>query len=232
MNQIREEALRKLLTCPYPGRVIGMGLSPNGENIIAVTTITGRSPGSRNRRYTPLDNNAGVQTEYANPAQGGGDPRLIIYPTMQLSPDGRILVVSNGHQTTSCLKPDETLKECLAGWTYEPDVPNFTPRITARAMFANGSAKIHIASITRGDGGTRIYNEEEYELQEGAMIYTRTYVGDGDPLPPFVGFLEINFGENIGEELFGGLCPEHMVAVAVAKVPLNGGTATFELHNR
>jgi hypothetical protein len=173
---------------PYPGRGLVLGLDDQAHYLIQVYWIMGRSENSRNRVFAT--DGKRVWTEPADPAKVK-DPSLIIYNAMREVPGGA-LVVSNGDQTdTICdaLEAGGTLEEALAKRDYEPDAPNFTPRISGvydlrRIPFAA------ILSLLRrgafGDATDRfLWRYEEMEPGYGYCI--TTYMGDGDPLPAFAG---------------------------------------------
>ena len=121
----------------YPGRVIILGTSPSGGTVV-MYAITGRSPSSQARR---LDIDESAKSIYVAPTDGEmlrtGNPDLLVYPAV-LWGDG--IAVSNGKQTADVFNrlsanadPVEVLLQGLASWEYEPDKPNYTPRITGCA---------------------------------------------------------------------------------------------------
>jgi hypothetical protein len=226
MNAEQSANLRALLTCNYPGRIIGFGISPDERDLLGVTVITGRSDASRNRKY--VDRGLHIETDWADPSKQGGDPSLIIYPTMMIQENGpTTLVVSNGKQTEAGFSP-RNLADAMtgSGWSFEPDAPNFTPRITARARWNSGHRKFDVEFVTmyRKPDGTMAIKTATPTLKPGIMTYTRTYVGDGEaPLDSFLEFPEITVGDNFGEELFKGITSPHLVAVATCKIPITGG---------
>lgn len=157
---------------PYPGR--GILVSKN----LVYYFIMGRSANSRNRIFAPTDD--GIRTEAHDPAKLE-DPSLIIYhPVRKL---GDALVVTNGDQTdTICACGD--FRRGLMKREYEPDSPNFTPRISA-VLNADGSFEL---SILKRNNGRCLREFFCYEgADEGKGFFISTYQGDGSPLPTFAG---------------------------------------------
>lgn len=157
---------------PYPGR--GILVSKN----IVYYFIMGRSANSRNRIFAPTDD--GIRTEAHDPAKLE-DPSLIIYHPVRKMGDA--LVVTNGDQTdTICACGD--FRMGLMKREYEPDSPNFTPRISA-ALNADGSFEL---SILKRNNGRCLREFFCYEgADEGKGYFISTYQGDGSPLPTFAG---------------------------------------------
>ena len=148
---------------PYPGRGIVLGMTPDGKSSVAVYFIMGRSANSRNRVFAEEPD--GIRTQAADPARME-DPSLIIYhPVRQM---GRGLIVTNGDQTDTILeflKQGLPMEQALRTREFEPDGPNWTPRIS-------------------GLLGRQTF---EYPGQPGTGHFLHTYAGDGDPLPSFAG---------------------------------------------
>ena len=164
---------------PYPGRGIVVGADKAGAPV-AYYWIMGRSANSRNRIFSLTDD--GIKTEAHDPA-AVEDPSLIIYHPVRMM--GDILVVTNGDQTDTIVE-----KGCIhAGLVtreYEPDAPNYTPRISA-ILRPDGSFELSI--LKRQDESGRCLREFfAYEgCQPGVGYLITTYVGDGNPLPSFAG---------------------------------------------
>lgn len=157
---------------PYPGR--GILVSKN----LVYYFIMGRSANSRNRIFAPTDD--GIRTE-AHDAAKLEDPSLIIYHPVRKMGDA--LVVTNGDQTdTICACGD--FRKGLMKCEYEPDSPNFTPRISA-VLNADGSFEL---SILKRNNGRCLREFFCYEgADEGKGYFISTYQGDGSPLPTFTG---------------------------------------------
>ena len=164
----------------YPGRGIAVAMAPDGRQMFIGYFIMGRSENSRNRVFDPVPERGGICTIAADPAKLE-DPSLIIYhPVREM---GRGLIVTNGDQTdTICEHGD--FRRGLMTREYEPDEPNWTPRISA-IMHEDGSFELSI--LKRKDG--RCLREFFcYEgCDEGKGYFISTYQGDGNPLPTFAG---------------------------------------------
>ncbi|MEI6057915.1 MAG: IMP cyclohydrolase [bacterium] len=185
--------LKSLFANPYPGRGIVVGRDES-DNLIQIYWIMGRSVGSRGRIFCV--EGCRVHTEQTDPS-AGGDTSLIIYNAMRCQ--GNQHVVSNGKQTDDIIlrvvtsdSNSEALFTAMSTYQYEPDAPNFTPRIGA--IVSAGHRKhqgFHLAMNRKVAGGdfceylSFSYPDDHMPLGLGRMI--TTYAGDGNPLPPFVG---------------------------------------------
>ena len=169
---------------PYPGRGIVLGMTPDGKSSVAVYFIMGRSANSRNRVFAEEPD--GIRTQAADPARME-DPSLIIYhPVRQM---GRGLIVTNGDQTDTILeflKQGLPMEQALRTRDFEPDGPNWTPRISG-LLGPNGSYKLSILKAADGTGRRCLRQTFEYPGQPGTGHFLHTYAGDGDPLPSFTG---------------------------------------------
>ena len=162
----------------YPGRGIMLGKSQDGKHAVAVYFIMGRSENSRNRVFVKTGD--GIRTEAHDPAKLA-DPSLIIYPPVRTM--GSDLVVTNGDQTdTICEHGD--FRRGLMTREYEPDEPNWTPRISA-IVHEDGSFEM---SILKHNYGRCLREFFCYEgCDENQAFFISTYQGDGSPLPTFAG---------------------------------------------
>lgn len=174
---------------PYPGRGIVLGLTPDGRHLVQVYWIMGRSENSRNRVF--FEEGGAVKTRAHDPSKVK-DPSLIIYATSRVH--GRCHVVTNGDQTDTvwqALQVGGTFEGALRTRTFEPDAPNFTPRISGLTEL--GGACTYRLSILKPVGGeaqghSTVRQFFEYErAQPGVGHCIHTYRGDGNPLPAFAG---------------------------------------------
>lgn len=173
----------------YPGRGIILGRSSDNENAVIGYFIMGRSENSRNRVF--IEEAGGIRTEAFDPKKLS-DPSLIIYwPVRTLKNQ---TVVTNGDQTDTVydyLKDGKTFEEALRTRTFEPDSPNFTPRISG-LLEENGDYRLSILKSNEGDPSSAhryFYEYENPKPGEGHFIHT--YQHDGNPIPSFVGEPEI-----------------------------------------
>jgi IMP cyclohydrolase len=178
--------LDALTSMAYPGRLIIIGRDASGERAVVVYAVTGRSPSSQARELVRQGDS--VWTRPTDPeVLARGNPDLLVYPALVF---GRGIAVSNGKQTADIplgggTGPVAALEAGLRTWTYEPDSPIYTPRISG-CVLSGPSAALSI--IRRGPGGAaeRIFHEFVPEPGEGRMI--STYAGENaDPLPSFRG---------------------------------------------
>lgn len=158
---------------PYPGRglVVGKGC--------VYYWIMGRSFNSRNRIFSFTED--GIQTEAHQP-ELVEDPSLIIYHPVRTMGDA--LVVTNGDQTDTIVEKGDFFAGCMVR-EYEPDAPNFTPRISA-ILNADGSVALSIIKALANGKCLREFFCYE-EIDEGVGYFLSTYEGDGNPLPSFTG---------------------------------------------
>ena len=178
----------------YPGRGIVIGRNASGQTS-AYYFIMGRSANSRNRVFVECED--GIRTQ-AHDESKMEDPSLIIYhPVRRL---GNALIVTNGDQTDTICQTGGFREGCMKR-EYEPDAPNFTPRISA-VLQADGAFEISILKAERTGGGEAGSNATEtsesaprcireffaYEgCDAGSAYFISTYEGDGNPLPTFAG---------------------------------------------
>ncbi len=182
-----ESEFENLAKMEYPGRVIVIGTSPKGDGIV-MYAITGRSPSSQARM---LEIDTGKNQILVKPTDEetlkSGDPDLLIYPAIII---GEGIAVSNGKQTADInplfrekKNPTELLASALSSWAYEPDEPNYTPRISG-CLF-NGAT---LSIIKRADDGSSMRNYFEIPLIPGRGKMIATYTGiNENPLPSFTG---------------------------------------------
>ena len=157
---------------PYPGRGIVVG-----KNSVYYF-IMGRSENSHNRIFSVTED--GIRTEAHDPAKLS-DPSLIIYHPVRQTEDA--LIVTNGDQTDTIWKMGD-FRAALATREYEPDEPNFTPRISA-ILYKDGSFEMSILKHRDGRCIREFFNFEG--VDEGKAYFISTYQGDGNPLPTFAG---------------------------------------------
>lgn len=168
----------------YPGRGIAAGRTPCGKKMRIAYFIMGRSENSRNRIFTETED--GIRTEAYDPAKMT-DPSLIIYhPVRRL---GDTLIVTNGDQTDTVrdfMKDGKSFEEALRTRTFEPDGPNWTPRISA---LVNGfSLSMSILKSCSGDENSTLRYFFDYnDLLNGTGRIIHTYRDNGNPIPSFEG---------------------------------------------
>lgn len=223
---IRQFANANLMTRlgenPYPGRGLVLGLDESGARLIQAYWIMGRSPNSRNRVFET--DGKRVWTEAADPAQCA-DPSLIIYNAMRELTG--LFVVTNGDQTdTICqtLLAGGSFEQALATRAYEPDAPNYTPRISGLFDLRLGKPLAKLCVLRRsafGDATDRLHWQYE-AFGQGLGHCITTYMGDGAPLPPFEGEpFALPLAGDLGcmaNTLWGALDEDNRVALAVKAI--------------
>ena len=174
----------KLASNTYPGRGIVLGMLPDGKTSVAAYFIMGRSVNSRNRVF--MEEPDGIRTEAFDPSKLS-DPSLIIYhPVRQM---GRSLIVTNGDQTDTIrdfMERGETLEQALRTREFEPDGPNWTPRISGLIQ-PDGSYKLSILKSADPEGSACTRHFFEYPALKGVGHFLHTYETNGDPIPTFFG---------------------------------------------
>lgn len=172
----------------YPGRGIVTGVSEDGKYAVTAYFIMGRSENSRNRVF--VEDGEGVKTQAFDPARLS-DPSLIIYSPVRVLND--ITIVTNGDQTDTIyeeMKKGKCFAESLLGRRYEPDAPNYTPRISCIMHVADGSFDYQMSILKSDNGDPESDNRYTYAYttpKAGRGHFIHTYMGDGDPLPSFEG---------------------------------------------
>ncbi len=173
---------------PYPGRGIIIGLTPDSTYAVTAYFIMGRSVNSRNRIF--VEDGAGIRTKAFDPAKLS-DPSLVIYAPVRVL--GNKTIITNGDQTDTIyeLMDDEyTFEQALRTRTFEPDEPNYTPRISGMMHIENGRYDYAMSILKSSEGRPSsccryTFGYENPLAGEGHLIHT--YKGDGEPLPSFEG---------------------------------------------
>ncbi len=171
----------------YPGRGIVIGKSADGKKAVYAYFIMGRSENSRNRVFTEKD--GAVYTE-PHDFSKVSDPSLIIYAAIRKIENK--LIVTNGDQTDTIydfLAKGEDMRAALRTREFEPDSPNFTPRISGVIDFANGDFTYDMSILKSADAEGSACNRffYEYSAIAGLGHFIHTYVTDGNPIPTFQG---------------------------------------------
>ena len=223
----------------YPGRGIIVGIGSTGKYVVQVYWIMGRSPNSQNRIFG-VD---GVRlfTEAADPSKVK-DPSLIIYNAMNEYEN--CFIVSNGNQTDTVIEELESGEAYLCGMLadrkFEPDRPNFTPRITGFCEISIDGAYFDLAVLRRSNllgSDECVRSHYQYDtIKPGVGFCITTYTGDGNPLPPFLGEpLPVPLDgteEEILDTYWGALNPDNRIPLAVKMIEISTKTSTILVRNR
>ena len=172
---------------PYVGRGIVIGKSADGKNAVSAYFIMGRSRNSRNRIFTEKQGEIFTEPFDASLVE---DPSLIIYAAVRSYENN--LIVTNGDQTDTVydgLKAGKGFDEALESRCFEPDGPNFTPRISGLLTFGEGdfSYRMSILKSLDAEGSACARYGFSYPSKAGLGHFIHTYETDGDPLPTFRG---------------------------------------------
>mgnify|MGYP005768603441 FL=1 len=171
----------------YPGRGIMIGKTADGKCAAIAYFIMGRSVNSRNRVF--VEDGEGIRTQAFDPAKLS-DPSLVIYAPVRVL--GSTTIVTNGDQTDTVydfLRDGKTFSDALFTRTFEPDAPNYTPRISALVETGDSfSYQLSILKSADGDpDSVRRFFFDYQNPQNGVGHFLHTYRCDGDPIPSFEG---------------------------------------------
>ena len=224
----------KLSTNTYPGRGIVLGMTPDGKRSVAAYFIMGRSVNSRNRVF--LSEPDGIRTEAHDPALLK-DPSLIIYHPVR-EYDG-YLIVTNGDQTDTIrdyLKKGSDFESALRTRCFEPDGPNWTPRISGVVCLKTGSYKLSILKAADPEGSACLRQTFEYESLPGLGHFLHTYVCDGNPIPSFQGEPErVALPDDIDActaLIWENLNPDNKISLYVRYTDLESGAVEERIVNK
>ena len=217
----------------YPGRGIVLGLDETGKKAVVAYFIMGRSENSRNRIFVETED--GIRTEAFDPAKLE-DPSLIIYhPVRQL---GRGLIVTNGDQTDTIrdfLEKGLPFEQALRTREFEPDGPNWTPRISG-LLSPDGSYKLSILKSADAEGSACARQTFEYPGLPGIGHFLHTYVQDGNPIPTFQGEPEqvaiANDLDEFANGIWANLNEKNKISLYVRFTNLSNGAAETRLFNK
>lgn len=172
----------------YPGRGIVIGKSPNGKYAVTAYFIMGRSENSRNRVF--VEDGEGIRTQAFDPSKLS-DPSLIIYAPVRVL--GNKTIVTNGDQTDTIyelMDKQQTFEQSLRTREFEPDAPNYTPRISGIMHVGNGEYNYAMSILKSNNGNPDACNRYTFAYSNpvaGEGHFIHTYQCDGNPLPSFEG---------------------------------------------
>ena len=220
----------------YPGRGIVIGKTADGKKAAVAYFIMGRSVNSRNRVFVEVGED--MKTEAFDPSKME-DPSLIIYyPVRKLD---NHLIVTNGDQTDTIyngLKEGKTFSAALETREFEPDGPNWTPRISGMLDFADGDFTYQMNILKSADAEGTACNRYtfDYPALPGLGHFIHTYVCDGNPIPTFQGEPERvaipNCIDEFTESLWNALNEDNKISLYVRYVDLATGDCENRLINK
>lgn len=221
----------------YPGRGIVIGRSPDGKYAVTAYFIMGRSVNSRNRVF--VTEGQGIRTQAYDPSKLE-DPSLIIYAPVRVL--GHDTIVTNGDQTDTVydgLQAGKTFEQSLRTREFEPDGPNYTPRISGILHVENGRFEYAMSILKSNHGDPSCCNRYTYTydnpgLGEGRFIHT--YLHDGDPLCSFYGEpKEVEMSDDMDaftRMLWSSLNEENKVSLFVRYIDIATGEYRTEIVNK
>ena len=221
---------------PYVGRGIVAGTSADGKSAVTAYFIMGRSANSRNRIFTEKNGEIFTEPFDASKVQ---DPSLIIYAAVRQYQNQ--LIVTNGDQTDTIyegLQKGLTFVKALESRAFEPDAPNFTPRISGMLTFENGdfSYQMSILKSIDAEGSACARYGFSYPSVNGLGHFIHTYVTDGNPIPTFQGEPErvaiLNDIDEMTDKLWRSLNENNKISLYVRYVDLASGAVEDRIVNK
>ena len=221
----------------YPGRGIVLGRSEDGTKAVAAYFIMGRSENSRNRIF--VEEGEGIRTQAYDPSKLT-DPSLIIYAPVRVL--GHRTIVTNGDQTDTVYEGMEkglTFEQSLRSREFEPDAPNYTPRISGVMEIENGTYSYSLSILKSNNGDPACCNRYTFSYENcaaGEGHFIHTYLHDGNPLPSFEGEPKLvaipDDMEKFTNMLWNNLNPENKVSLFVRYIDIATGRYETVIKNK
>ena len=221
----------------YPGRGIVLGRSEDGTKAVAAYFIMGRSENSRNRIF--VEEGEGIRTQAYDPSKLT-DPSLIIYAPVRVL--GHRTIVTNGDQTDTVYEGMEkglTFEQSLRSREFEPDAPNYTPRISGVMEIENGPYSSSLSILKSNNGDPACCNRYTFSYENcaaGEGHFIHTYMHDGNPLPSFEGEPKLvaipNDMEKLTNMLWNNLNPDNKVSLFVRYIDIATGKYETVIKNK
>lgn len=221
----------------YPGRGIVVGKSADGKNAVTAYFIMGRSENSRNRVF--VEDGKGIRTQAFDPSKLS-DPSLIIYaPVREL---GNKTIVTNGDQTDTIydlMDKQQTFEQALRTREFEPDAPNYTPRISAVMHVEDGQYNYAMSILKSNNGNPDQCNRYTFAYTNpvaGEGHFIHTYKCNGNPLPSFEGEPKLvtipDDMDAFTEMLWNSLNTDNKVSLFVRYIDIETGTYRSKIINK
>ena len=221
----------------YPGRGIVIGKTKDGKKAAIAYFIMGRSENSRNRVF--VEEGEGIRTQAFDPSKLR-DPSLIIYAPVRVL--GNKTIVTNGDQTDTVyelMDKQQTFEQALRTREFEPDAPNYTPRISGILHIENGSYNYAMSILKSNNGNPDACNRYTFAYSQpvaGEGHFIHTYMGDGSPLPSFEGepkLVGIPDDMNaFGEMVWNSLNDDNKVSLFVRFIDIETGRYESKIYNK
>ena len=228
---------QELKSNAYPGRGIVIGKSEDGTKAVTAYFIMGRSENSRNRVF--VEDGQGIRTQAFDPSKMV-DPSLIIYAPVRVL--GNKTIVTNGDQTDTIYEGMDrqlTFEQSLRCREFEPDAPNYTPRISGIMHIEGGKYSFAMSILKSNNGNPDACNRYTYAYEncvagEGRFIHT--YMTDGNPLPSFEGEPKLvaipNDIEEFTDMLWNSLNEDNKVSLFVRFIDIATGAYETKIINK
>lgn len=221
----------------YPGRGIVLGKSKDGTKAVTAYFIMGRSENSRNRVF--VEDGEGIRTQAFDPSKLT-DPSLIIYAPVRVI--GSKTIVTNGDQTDTVYEGMEqglTFEQSLRSREFEPDGPNYTPRISGIMQIEDGVFHYAMSILKSDNGNPESSNRYTFTYENpiaGEGRFLHTYMHDGDPLPSFEGepkMIEISDDiDGFTEMIWENLNEDNKVSLFVRYIDIATGKYETRIINK
>ena len=219
----------------YPGRGIIIGRTSDGSKAVTAYFIMGRSENSRNRVF--VEDGEGIRTQAYDPSKLE-DPSLIIYAPVRVL--GNKTIVTNGDQTDTIYEGMDkqlTFEQSLRSREFEPDGPNWTPRISGLVMLDDSDRyKMSILKSQDAEGTDCARYTYSYKLQNGLGHFIHTYKQNGNPNPTFEGEPERvaipNSAEEFAEAIWNSLNEDNKISMYVRYINVVDGSVTNRMINK
>ena len=221
----------------YPGRGIVIGKSEDGKYAVTAYFIMGRSENSRNRVF--VNEGDGIRTQAYDPSKLT-DPSLIIYAPVRVL--GKETIVTNGDQTDTVydgISKGLTFEQSLRSREFEPDAPNYTPRISGMLTVENGRFDYQMSILKSNNGNPAACNRYTFSYENpvaGEGHFIHTYLCDGNPLPSFEGEPKlVAIQDNIEiftELLWNSLNADNKVSLFVRYINIETGEYETKIVNK
>ena len=221
----------------YPGRGIVIGKSADCKYAVTAYFIMGRSSNSRNRVF--VEDGEGIRTQAFDPSKLE-DPSLIIYAPVRVL--GNKTIVTNGDQTDTIyelMDKQQTFEQALRTREFEPDAPNYTPRISGIMHIENNSFNYAMSILKSNNGNPAACNRYTFAYSDpvaGEGHFIHTYMGDGNPLPSFEGeptWVDIDGDiDTFTNMVWENLNEENTVSLFVRFINIEDGTYETRIVNK
>ena len=221
----------------YPGRGIVIGRSQDGTKAVTAYFIMGRSENSRNRVF--VEEGKGIRTQAFDPSKLT-DPSLIIYAPVRVL--GNRTIVTNGDQTDTIyegMDQELTFEQSLRCREFEPDAPNYTPRISGVLHIENGRYNYAMSILKSNNGNPDACNRYTFAYENpvaGEGHFIHTYMHDGNPLPSFEGEPKLvgiqDDMDAFTDMLWNSLNPDNKVSLFVRYIDIATGAYETKIVNK